>query len=120
MHTRIGRRAAIGALAAAVGTAGGVMAQPQLDTTGGGTGDAEMDHARTGGGRQGAGGGTPSMRVTGGGTGDAEMVHPPAAGLGGGFPQGGRIIGNAGGDGGFEIQHGHTPAQSSFPRRRSN
>ena len=116
MNTKIGRLAAIGALAAAI-AAGGALAQPRLDPTGSGSGDAEMDHARMGGGLQGAGGGTPSMRATGGGTGDAEMVHPPAAGVGGGFPQGGRIIGNAGGEGGLEIQHGHIPAQGSFPRR---
>ena len=119
MDTEIGRLAAITVIAAAI-AAGGALAQPRLDPTGGGTGDAEMDHARMGGGPQGAGSGTPSMRATGGGSGDAEMVHPPAAGPGAGFPQGGRITGNAGGNGGIDIQHGHTPAQGSFPRRQSN
>ena len=127
MHPRR-KLAAIVAATAVAGLfgAGSVLAQPTLSTPGGGTGNADMDHGRMGGGAQGTDGGArgqrpssgraPTLNTPGGGTGNADMDHSRMGGgnQGAGSPQGGRITGNSG-EGGPEVQHGHAPAPA--PRR---
>lgn len=116
MHKHLVNTLAIGALLGSL--VGAAIAQPTLTNPGGGTGNAEMDHSRMGGGPQnGPRSGTPapSLDNQGGGTGNAQMDHSRmgARGQGAGSPQGGRITGNSGD--GPEVQHGHNPG--AIPRR---
>ncbi len=75
MHTRR-RLAAIVAATAVAGLLGAspVLAQPTLSTPGGGTGNADMDHSRMGGG-QGAGSPAGGRIIDNSGEGGPEVQH---------------------------------------------
>ena len=109
MHPRK-KLAVIVAVAGLLG-AGNALAQPTLNNPSGGTGNADMDHSRMGGGAQGqrSTGPAPTLNTPGGGTGNADMDHSRmGGGQGAGSPAGGRITGNSG-EGGPEVRHGHAP-----------
>ncbi len=124
MHSRR-RLAAVVAATVVAGLlgAGDALAQPTLSTPGGGTGNADMDHSRMGGGAQSQGQSStrpaPTLNTPGGGTGNADMDHSRmgGGGQGAGSPAGGRITGNSG-EGGPEVRHGHGPAPAPAPTPR--
>ncbi|GAA0592368.1 hypothetical protein GCM10009416_33430 [Craurococcus roseus] len=109
MNGHLVRWVALGAVAGVLGACSPAprsttSGAPALRPTGGGTGGAEMDHSRMGGG-QGSSTGSPTLRTQGGGTGGGEMDHSR---MGGSVGAGGRtpsVSPTGGGTGGAEFAH---------------
>ena len=113
MNGYLAKWAALGAI---VGVLGACTPTPQptasrapaLSPQGGGTGNAEMDHTRMGGG-QGQSTGSPTLRPQGGGTGNSEMDHGRMGGTGGIGGSTPSVNPTGGGTGNAEFTHPSVP-----------